>query len=106
MFARLGKEEEKVVLLTEPEENVLQCCAARLVSLGEYYLPPLLALVRFGLEIVAEVKLNQQEDGHTQRAELEETTEKCSSQLHPLSPVRRGELTKYPNFPNNKIKLS
>ena len=91
MFARLGKEEDQVVLLTEPEENVLQCGAASLVSLGEYYLPPLLALLSLGLEeIVGEVKLHHQEESQAQTAEQEETTEKCPPQLHPLSEERRG----------------
>ena len=47
MSPRLGKDEEKVVLLPEPEENVLQCGAARLVSLSKYYLPllPTLAIL-------------------------------------------------------------
>ena len=47
MSPRLGKDEEKVVLLPEPEENVLQRGAARLVSLSKYYLPllPTLAIL-------------------------------------------------------------
>ena len=44
MSARLGQHEEELVLLSKPEENVLDSSAASLVSLGKYYLTPLQTL--------------------------------------------------------------
>ena len=44
MSARFGQYEEELVLLSKPEENVLDSSAASLVSLGKYYLTPLQTL--------------------------------------------------------------
>ena len=44
MSARLGQHEEELVLLSKPEENVLDSGAASLVSLGKYYFTPLQTL--------------------------------------------------------------
>ena len=119
MSPGLGEEEHQVVLLTEPEENVLESCAASLVSLGKYDLSPLPALmilsvqnllrvqlilrhlrppvlglrdvvgVRPGVVTRGEVISQPQEDGGQQTPDVEQGLE---SLAHPLlsTPARRG----------------
>ena len=54
---RLGQDEEEAVLLTEPEENVLERGAASLVSLGKYDLPPLPTLLVLSVQNLLRVWL-------------------------------------------------